>query len=207
MSAFKEALKEGGYGKRNSKFAVNRKKEQTETEKDSRVMEKARLPLIGSSSGRSAVLLELKGMPTPQHPAEDTRQSSHHPSSSGPPDSMAPWEGSSHSESSFSDFPPPFSPIPVAHLKPIAAPDPLLPPQPPPKTQPESSHSARVKRKSLPPRQPPRPPRLPPLRQVTNLSFSRSFTFSFFELPVHQSARSRAERLKDLTVLLKQFHY
>lgn len=141
------------------------------------------------------------------------RKRGHPPISSVAPDSMAPWEGSSHSESSFTSFPPPLSPLPLAHSKPITAPDPPLPPPPPSQIsqikniEPENGQSARVKRKPLPPRHPSRPPRLPPLRQVTNLSFSRSFTFSFFELPVHQSARSRVERLRDLTVLLRQFQY
>lgn len=59
------------------------------------------------------------------------------------------------------------------------------------------------------PQQPrvPCPPRLPPLHPVTELSFSRSFTFSFFELPLHQSPRSRAERTRNLLLLLRQIHY
>lgn len=156
------------------------------------------------------MFLARPSLSTPQHPPQtDTRKRGHPPISSVAPDSMAPWEVSSHSESSFTDFPPSPSPLPLAHSKPIAAPDPP-PPRPPSQIkniEPNNGQSARVKRKPLPPRHPPRPPRLPPLRQITNLSFSRSFTFSFFELPVHQSARSRAERLRDLTVLLKQFQY
>nr|XP_049609008.1 uncharacterized protein LOC125988175 isoform X3 [Syngnathus scovelli] len=53
----------------------------------------------------------------------------------------------------------------------------------------------------------PRPTRLPPMRPITNLSFSRSFTFSFFELPLHQSPRWRSERMKNLMQLLRQTHY
>ncbi|XP_060930629.1 solute carrier family 26 member 6-like [Limanda limanda] len=65
----------------------------------------------------------------------------------------------------------------------------------------------RARRRVLPQRRVPRPPRLPPLRPVTNLSFSRSFTFSFFELPLHQSPRCRAERVRNLMLLLRQIHY
>ncbi|CAB1428073.1 unnamed protein product [Pleuronectes platessa] len=65
----------------------------------------------------------------------------------------------------------------------------------------------RARRRVLPQRRVPRPPRLPPLRPVTNLSFSRSFTFSFFELPLHESPRCRAERVRNLMLLLRQIHY
>ncbi|KAG5837850.1 hypothetical protein ANANG_G00217400 [Anguilla anguilla] len=58
-----------------------------------------------------------------------------------------------------------------------------------------------------PPPAPPPLPRLPPLRPVTNLSFSRSFTFSFFELPLHQSPRDRADRMRHVSLLLRQIQY
>lgn len=64
-----------------------------------------------------------------------------------------------------------------------------------------------TRQRMLPQRRAPRPPRLPPLRPVTNLSFSRSFTFSFFELPLHQSPCCRAERIRNLMLLLRQIHY
>ncbi|XP_076734424.1 uncharacterized protein LOC112430973 [Maylandia zebra] len=64
-----------------------------------------------------------------------------------------------------------------------------------------------LRRRVLPQCRLPRAPRLPPLHPVTDLSFSRSFTFSFFELPLHQSPRWRAERVKNLLLLLKQIHY
>lgn len=63
---------------------------------------------------------------------------------------------------------------------------------------------SQVRRRGFPQR---RPPRLPPLHPVTNLSFSRSFTFSFFELPLHHSPRCRAERTRNLMLLLKQIHF
>lgn len=63
---------------------------------------------------------------------------------------------------------------------------------------------SQVRRRGLPQR---RPPRLPPLHPVTNLSFSRSFTFSFFELPLHHSSGCRAERTRNLVLLLKQIHF
>ncbi|CAL8368874.1 unnamed protein product [Lota lota] len=53
----------------------------------------------------------------------------------------------------------------------------------------------------------PRMPRLPPLRPITSLSFTRSFTFSFFELPVHQTASCRAERVRHVMLLLRQMQY
>ncbi|XP_035991138.1 uncharacterized protein LOC118556119 [Fundulus heteroclitus] len=65
----------------------------------------------------------------------------------------------------------------------------------------------RARRRVIPQRRVPRPPRLPPLRPITNLSFSRSFTFSFFELPLHHSPHCRAERVRNLFQLLKQIHY
>ncbi|XP_017213077.1 uncharacterized protein [Danio rerio] len=205
MSRFKETHKEMDSRKKATKTTQKRKKK-AENDKENGVMSKERLPLIGSSGNRSAARPSLL---TPHHPLQpDSRKRGPLLVSSGAPDSMAPWEGSSHSESSFSSFPPPPSPVPLAHSKPITAPDP--PPAPPPPSsnpQPDTEHSTRVKRRPVPPRHPPRPPRLPPLRQISNLSFSRSFTFSFFELPVHQSARSRAERLRDLTLLLRQFRY
>lgn len=71
----------------------------------------------------------------------------------------------------------------------------------------EGGRGFRARRRLLPQRRVPRPPRLPPLRPVTNLSFSRSFTFSFFELPLHQSPRCRAERIRNLMLLLRQIHY
>ncbi|XP_016136611.1 proline-rich receptor-like protein kinase PERK9 [Sinocyclocheilus grahami] len=197
MSRFRE----NESGKKNPKMPQKRKKKETENHMDNAGMSKDRLPLIGSSSNKTAARPTLS---TPQHPPQaETRKRSHPPISSVAPDSMSPWQGFSHSESSFTSFPPPLSPLPLAYSKPTIAPDPPPPPPPPQikNTEPENGQSARVKRKPLPPRHPPRPPHLPPLRQVTNLSFSRSFTFSFFELPVHQSARSRAERLRDLTVL------
>ncbi|XP_072329121.1 uncharacterized protein [Scyliorhinus torazame] len=44
--------------------------------------------------------------------------------------------------------------------------------------------------------------KLPPVQSISNLSFSRSFTFSFFELPQHLSKQYRAQR----TLPLKQVH-
>ncbi|XP_056628639.1 uncharacterized protein LOC130439960 isoform X2 [Triplophysa dalaica] len=195
---------------KNSRMPHKRKKNNAEFEKvGGGKMSRDRFPLIGSSGGKTAARPALS---TPQGPPQvEIRRRDRPPISSATlPDSMAPWEGSSHSDSSFASFPTPLSPLPPAHsYKPVGARE--NQPQPPPtqikNTKLENGQSARVKRKPLPPRHPPRPPRLPPLRQITSLSFSRSFTFSFFELPVHQSARNRAERLKDLTVLLKQFQY
>ncbi|KAF3696654.1 hypothetical protein EXN66_Car012332 [Channa argus] len=65
----------------------------------------------------------------------------------------------------------------------------------------------RARRRVLPQHRVPRLPRLPPLHPVTNLSFSRSFTFSFFELPLHQSPHCRAERIRNLMSLLRQMHF
>lgn len=124
---------------------------------------------------------------------------------------MAPWEGSSNSESSFTSIPPP-PPLPST---PSPRPPPLItssetfpnPPQTIRDTNPDSQKSVCVKRRLLLLRGPPRPSRLPPLRQVTNLSFSRSFTFSFFELPWHQSVQNRTDRLKEFVVLLRKIQY
>ncbi|XP_060788154.1 uncharacterized protein LOC132893250 [Neoarius graeffei] len=118
---------------------------------------------------------------------------------------MAPWEGSSNSESSFISILSPPSPRP---------PPPIMsseifpnPPQAIRDTHSESEQSVHVKRRLLPLRRPSRPQRFPPLRQVTNLSFSRNFTFSFFELPWHQSVQNRANQLKEIVVLLRKIQY
>ncbi|KAM7404422.1 hypothetical protein PAMP_011767 [Pampus punctatissimus] len=143
---------------------------------------------------------------------------------------MTPWGGLAHSESSFTSIPPLPPPRPPQPPPPPA-------PQPTPSTPyrgrqkedvevssinsrapsspvavPQDSagrggRELRVRRRVLPQDRVPRPPRLPPLRPITNLSFSRSFTFSFFELPLHQSPRCRAERIRNLMLLLRQIHY
>ncbi|MBN3317383.1 S26A6 protein, partial [Atractosteus spatula] len=56
-----------------------------------------------------------------------------------------------------------------------------------------SSAGGGAHRKTPVRRKTPRAARLPPLRAVTVLSFSRSFTFSFFELPEHQSVAHLSE--------------
>ncbi|KAM3877128.1 tRNA (34-2'-O)-methyltransferase regulator WDR6 [Diretmus argenteus] len=134
---------------------------------------------------------------------------------------MTPWGGLSLSESSFTAIPPPPPP-------PAPQPTPSTPyrgrrnagrevggsfpssqtPHPPDTVHQEAAgRGLRVRRRVLSQRRVPRPPRLPPMRPVTNLSFSRSFTFSFFELPLHQSPRCRAERVKNLMLLLRRIHY
>ncbi|KAL1269842.1 hypothetical protein QQF64_032131 [Cirrhinus molitorella] len=191
MSRFREALKEDESGQKNYKVPQKRKKKESE-DKDNAVMSKDRLPLIGSSSNK------VTARPSLSTPQAEARKRGYPPVSSVAPDSMAPWEGSSHSESSFTSFPPPLSPLPLAHSKPITALEPPPPPPPPQikNTQPENGQSARVKRKPLPPRHPPRPPRLPPLRQVTNLSFSRVSHFRFLSCQftsLHGAERSASE--------------
>ncbi|KAJ1111031.1 hypothetical protein NDU88_008369 [Pleurodeles waltl] len=48
--------------------------------------------------------------------------------------------------------------------------------------------------------------KLPPVPNVTNLSFSRNFTFSFFELPDHQSHQHLLQRQRMIQMLMKQLH-
>ncbi|XP_063065515.1 uncharacterized protein LOC134457429 [Engraulis encrasicolus] len=168
-----------------------------------------KLPLIGSPGHKTTAPPQPPQRPSPHVKRKRAATTGHLSTAPPPPDRMAPWEGPALSDSSFTSIPRP----------PPPPPPPLLPPAPPPSTttpnpsQPIIAQSGgrsggRVRRARLPPpRRPPRPPRLPPLRPVSNLSFTRSFTFSFFELPLHQSAHSRAERLKDLTVLLRQTQY
>ncbi|XP_018530619.1 WAS/WASL-interacting protein family member 3 isoform X1 [Lates calcarifer] len=147
---------------------------------------------------------------------------------------MAPWGGLALSESSFTSIPPPpppRPPPPPPPPPPAPQPTPSTPYRGGQTEDEEASSSSfysevpspslavlqdsagvggrglRARRKVLPQRRMPRPPRLPPLRQVTNLSFSRSFTFSFFELPLYQSPRCRAERIRNLMLLLRQIHY
>ncbi|XP_062829849.1 uncharacterized protein LOC103277983 isoform X2 [Anolis carolinensis] len=45
---------------------------------------------------------------------------------------------------------------------------------------------------------------LPPVPRITNLSFSPNFTFSFFELPPHQSQQSWVQRQQLICLLMKQ---
>ncbi|XP_075331587.1 uncharacterized protein LOC142390103 [Odontesthes bonariensis] len=149
---------------------------------------------------------------------------------------MTPWGGLAIYESSFTTIPPTLPPRPPPP-PPLPPPPPAPRPTPstpfhgnqeededsssssfnsdrpsPPLMVPQSNAGGvgkglRMRRRVLPQRRVPRPPRLPPLRPITNLSFSRSFTFSFFELPLHQSPRCRAERVRNLLLLLKQIHY
>ncbi|XP_028438417.1 formin-like protein 3 [Perca flavescens] len=146
---------------------------------------------------------------------------------------MTPWGGLALSESSFTSIPPPPPPRPPPlppPPPPAPQPTPSTPyrgrqnedeevssssfnseaPSPPgavPRDSVGGGGRGLRRRRLLPQRRVPRPPRLPPLRPVTNLSFSRSFTFSFFELPLHQSPRCRAERIRNLMLLLRQIHY
>lgn len=46
--------------------------------------------------------------------------------------------------------------------------------------------------------------KLPPVTSITNLNFSRNFTFSFFELPPHQSHQYWAQRQQLISLLMKQ---
>ncbi|XP_053154882.1 uncharacterized protein LOC128346045 isoform X1 [Hemicordylus capensis] len=45
---------------------------------------------------------------------------------------------------------------------------------------------------------------LPPVPSITNLNFSRNFTFSFFELPPHQSHEHWMQRQQLICLLMKQ---
>ncbi|KAI5095182.1 hypothetical protein C0J45_15257 [Silurus meridionalis] len=124
---------------------------------------------------------------------------------------IAPWEGSSNSESSFTSIPPaPHFPSPPSPRHPPSNTPSKIVPNPPQanrNTNPDSRQSVLVKRRLIPSRGTSRPQHLPPLRHVSNLNFSRSFTFSFFELPWHQSVQNRADRLKELVLLLKKIQY
>nr|XP_020479266.1 mitogen-activated protein kinase 7-like [Monopterus albus] len=143
---------------------------------------------------------------------------------------VTPWGGLALAESSFTSIPAPPPPPTPPSTPPAPQPTPCTPysgrqnedkaalsssfnsdvPSPP-LTIPESADGRgggwRARRGVLPQHRVPRPPRLPPLHPVTDLSFSRSFTFSFFELPLHQSPRYRAEHIRNLTLLLRDAHY
>ncbi|MEQ2262937.1 hypothetical protein XENORESO_000960 [Xenotaenia resolanae] len=163
-----------------------------------------------------------------------TSSSSHHhpgPSSIFVSDTnVTPWGGLAHPESSFTIIPPGLPPTRHTPIPPGPPPSPKAPhekeeedeeyscsgfsseiPSPcllfPQNNAGAVSRGLRVRRRVIPQRRVPRPPRLPPLRPITNLSFSRSFTFSFFELPLHHSPHCRAERVRNLFQLLKQIHY
>ncbi|XP_036843893.1 WAS/WASL-interacting protein family member 3 [Oncorhynchus mykiss] len=178
------------------------------------MMPQDRLPMIGSSGSKPAAKPTMTTHQRPSQAARRKRTQTGQTSANLPQDSMTPWGGLSLSESSFTSIPPP-PPAPLPTPLPPQLPRHLSggvgvrsPAPSPPVTAPtEGSRAVRVRRRVPPQHRLPRAPRLPPLRPVTNLSFSRSFTFSFFELPLHQSPHSRAERVRDLMLLLRQIQY
>nr|XP_046253642.1 wiskott-Aldrich syndrome protein homolog 1 [Scatophagus argus] len=197
-------------------------------------MSRERLPLIGSSGSKATAKPPLsshlaKHQKRSQHQTSSSSSSHPHPGPSSmllSDTTMTPWVGLALSESSFTSIPPPPPPPP-----PAPRPTPSTPyrgrqnkdekvsssslnsevPSPPVAVPQDGAEGGGrglpARRRVLPQNRVPRPPRLPPLRPVTNLSFSRSFTFSFFELPLHQSPRCRAERIRNLMLLLRQIHY
>ncbi|KAJ8015917.1 hypothetical protein DPEC_G00001680 [Dallia pectoralis] len=175
-----------------------------EAKASSSMKSQVRLPMMGSS-GTKRQLPPQAGW---RKCSQTAQTSTKHPA-----DTMTPWSGLSLSQSSFNSISPP-PPAPV-----LAPPSPHLchrtggvavrrPVPSPPDTVPaEGGRAVRVRHRVTPQTRLPRTPRFPPLRPVTNLSFSRSFTFSFFELPLHHSPRSRSERIRDLLLLWKQIQY
>ncbi|XP_041080816.1 uncharacterized protein LOC121298080 [Polyodon spathula] len=97
---------------------------------------------------------------------------------------MSPWGGPSLSESSFTTIPP------------------REKDRVPPAGQDTGSRGRAPRKPPLRPRL--RTATLPPLRSVSNLSFSRSFTFSFFELPEHQTLQHRLERQREVQLLMRE---
>ncbi|XP_017266747.2 probable LIM domain-containing serine/threonine-protein kinase DDB_G0286997 [Kryptolebias marmoratus] len=197
-------------------------------------MSRNRLPFIGSSGSKTVPRLTSRRKHNQQQ--QQGSSSVHpHPAPSSillSDTTMTPWGGLAHVESSFTTIPPALPPPRPPPLPP--SPPPV--PRPTPTThrgkqeedEERSSFSSEIpslclvvaqnnaggvsrdlqaRRRVLPQHRVPRPPRLPPLRPITNLSFSRSFTFSFFELPLHHSPHCRAERVRNLLLLLKQIHY
>ncbi|KAJ8257222.1 hypothetical protein GJAV_G00183220 [Gymnothorax javanicus] len=162
------------------------------------VMSRARLPLIGSSDQTPGKPIQ----PGLQRPPQARRRKGAPPAWTGSPDAMAPWAGSSLSESSFPCIP--------ALTAPPALPHAPLPHSPSPAAhmlQALETVSWAGRHRPLPLRRPPGTPRLPPLHPVTNLSFTRSFTFSFFQLPQHLTPRGRADRARRVSLLLRQIQY
>ncbi|XP_028309624.1 WAS/WASL-interacting protein family member 3 isoform X2 [Gouania willdenowi] len=190
-------------------------------------MSPQRLPSVALSAKASY------SSPASQRRQNATRRKPRPPHPGPPPvllsnSALTPWGGPALSASSFASIPP----APPLRPPPAPQPTPSTPnhctvhqdddasttsfssdAQSPSVGAPQSpitvctDKGLRPKRKVLPQRGHPRPPRLPPLRPITDLSFSRSFTFSFFELPLDQSPRCRAERAKNLLLLLKQIRY
>eukprot|EP00066_Takifugu_rubripes_P027354 XP_011616620.1 PREDICTED: uncharacterized protein DDB_G0284459-like [Takifugu rubripes] len=199
-------------------------------------MSQGRLPVIGSSHSRKtakpslsspAVLPSDRKRSRHQTASSSSSSSRPHPGPSSnllSDSSMTPWGGPVLYESSFTTIPlpppPPLPPTPPA-------------PRPTPSTpyrgkqngdrkgsgvtceasssslhQDSAGEAGRAlrSRRDLSHRQVAHLPRLRPLRPVSNLSFSRSFTFSFFELPLHLSPRCRAERVRNLLLLWRQIH-
>ncbi|XP_034027450.1 synapsin-2 [Thalassophryne amazonica] len=197
------------------------------------MMSLQRLPSIGSSREKTAKPTHSS---TLQHHQRAVRRkcvrqppsSSHrHPGPASillPEATVTPWEGLALSSFSFSSISPPL---------PQLLPPPPSPPAPQPTTASPCSRrlnddcssssspapsrpvqqagggdqGLQVSQRVLPQYQVPCPPHLPPLRPVTNLSFTRNFTFSYFVLPRHQSPHRHAERIRNLMLLLKQTRY
>ncbi|KAK2851155.1 hypothetical protein Q5P01_007431 [Channa striata] len=193
-------------------------------------MSRGRLPAIGSSESKTALQRS-------HQPSGGKRNQQQTPSSLLLSDTtMTPWGGLALSASSFDSIPrrTPTRPHP-ASPPPPPAPQPTpsncyrgsqgdedeaassssfnlneirSPPLPALRDRAAGrAREMRARRRVLPQRRVPHFPRLPPLHPVTNLSFSRSFTFSFFELPLHQSPHCRAERIRNLMLLLRQIHF
>ncbi|PWA29406.1 hypothetical protein CCH79_00017955, partial [Gambusia affinis] len=168
----------------------------------------------------------------PNRQSQTSSSSQHHP---GPScillsDNVTPWGGLAHSESSFTITPPAIPPTRPPSLPPGPQPT-VATPHEDDEENDECSCSGfsseisspcllvprnntggvgrrlQARSRVIPQCQVPRLPRLPPLNPITELSFSRSFTFSFFELPLHHSPHCRAERARNLFQLLKQIHY
>ncbi|KAM9475263.1 uncharacterized protein Hap1MRO34_011099 isoform 1-T1 [Clarias gariepinus] len=213
MSHFKRTSKDKPDGKERNERSAQRPKRKGAKSSTNNTGE--RLPSIGSlqtrATEKSVTPAQAGKRKHVQPPITTALQNSF----------MAPWEGSSNSESSFTSIPSVSSH--PSDLSPLPSPPPpprppalnkssenSKSPNPPPAiraSKPSSQQSVSVKRRLLPLRGSSRPPHLPPLRKVTNLSFSRSFTFSFFELPWHQSLQNRADRLKEIVVILRKIQY
>ncbi|XP_061830287.1 uncharacterized protein [Nerophis lumbriciformis] len=167
-------------------------------------MPRERLPLIGSSGSKTVKTQRTNGRKRSQKQTPSARI--------GPPSdsTMTPWRGPLLSDSSFASV--------------LAPPSPTPPPSPPfhskeltlsfnsqsssPTTRADSTDGELPRKPKLPTQaRAPQLLRLPPLHPITNLSFSRSFTFSFFELPLHQSPPLRSERMRNLMALLRDTHY
>nr|XP_057940778.1 uncharacterized protein LOC131137170 [Doryrhamphus excisus] len=174
------------------------------------LMPRERLPVIGSSGGKTVKPPSTNGRKRSQKQKPSAKA---RPAPFQADSTMTPWRGLVLSDSSFTSIYVPPSPTPLQSTPYNDNQNKELTlsfnsQSSSPTVRADSTNGELQKQQKMPTQATtPRLPRLPPLHPITNLSFSRSFTFSFFELPLYQSPPLRSERMRNLMKLLRETHY